>query len=54
MSHLTSKQRYEIQFCWQKGIKKAEIEKRLNRPKKTISQEIKRSSDGRIVSTKRL
>lgn len=47
MSHLTLEQRYEIQFCLQEGIKKSEIAKRLNRPKKTINEEIKRNSDGR-------
>ncbi|GIM58862.1 hypothetical protein CAPN007_10700 [Capnocytophaga canimorsus] len=47
MSHLTLEQRYEIQVYLQEGIKKAEIARRLNRPKKTINEEIRRNSDGR-------
>lgn len=47
MSHLTQAQRYEIQAYLQQGIKKSEISRRLNRPKKTIYQEINRNSDAR-------
>lgn len=47
MSHLTQVQRYEIQAYLQQGIKKSEISRRLNRPKKTIYQEINRNSDAR-------
>lgn len=47
MSHLTQAQRYEIQAYLQQGIKKSEIARRLNRPKKTINQEINRNSDAR-------
>lgn len=47
MSHLTLEQRYEIQVYLQEKISRAEIARRLNRPKKTINEEIKRNSDGR-------
>lgn len=47
MSHLTLEQRYEIQVYLQEKISRAEIGRRLNRPKKTINEEIKRNSDGR-------
>lgn len=47
MSHLTLEQRYEIQVYLQEKISRAEIARRLNRPKKTINEKIKRNSDGR-------
>ena len=45
MSHLTQEQRYEIQAYLQQGIKKSEIARLLNRPKKTINQKIMRRND---------
>lgn len=47
MSHLTHQQRYKIEFYLQNNFSKAEIARLLNRPKKTINQEIKRNSDAR-------
>ena len=47
MSHLTLEQRYTIEVMFNRGYKKIDIAKAIQRDKSVVSREISRNCDGR-------